>query len=166
MKGKHRKPVSHTAAKAATLLTTAVAFAVLPVTMTPAHATMISPGNAALNWAENPHNALGCWYSWGGTNCAQGFDCSGLVSTAILKATGIWIGRDTYDMFATSGHGHLHWIPLSDARRGDILFFGSGHVEIKTAWYHGSFGALEPGTRVGWHTWSGWWHPTAAYRVW
>src|SRR5258708_1865961 len=85
----------------------------VPAVTTPAQASTVSPGNAALNWAESPAHALGCWYAWGGTSCAQGFDCSGLVSTAILRATGIWIGRSTYEMLSTGGHGHLHWIPLS-----------------------------------------------------
>jgi cell wall-associated NlpC family hydrolase len=128
-----------------------------------AQAGTVTPGNAALNWAEA--HALGCWYHYGGTSCSPGYDCSGLVSTSVLRATGIWIGRDTYTMLATNGEGHFERIPLSQARRGDILFYGTGHVEIDTAWSRQSFGALETGTRVGWHTWNAYWHPTSAYRV-
>jgi hypothetical protein len=61
---------------------------------------------------------------------------------------------------------HLHRIPLSQARRGDLMFYGTGHVEINTAWYHQTFGAHDWGQRVGWISWGPWWHPTAAYRVW
>ena len=118
-------------------------------------------GNAALSWAER--HAAGCWYTYGGSSCSQGYDCSGLVMEAFGHGAGIWLPHSTYAML---GNRHLHWIPLSQARRGDLMFFGSGHVEINTVWYHQTFGAHHSGERVGWRTWSPWWHPTAAYRVW
>jgi cell wall-associated NlpC family hydrolase len=118
-------------------------------------------GNAALNWAER--HATGCWYTYGGTSCSQGYDCSGLVMEAFGHGAGIWLPHSTYLML---GNRHLHWIPLSQARRGDLMFYGSGHVEINTIWYHTTFGAHDWGQRVGWITWGPWWHPTAAYRVW
>jgi cell wall-associated NlpC family hydrolase len=117
-------------------------------------------GNEALNWAER--HAAGCWYSYGGTSCAQGYDCSGLVMEAFGHGAGIWLPRTTYAMLASP---HLHRIPLSQARRGDLMFYGSGHVEIDTVWYHQTFGAHDWGQRVGWATWGPWWYPTAAYRV-
>ena len=117
-------------------------------------------GNAALNWAER--HAAGCWYSYGGSSCSPGYDCSGLVMEAFGHATGIWLPHSTYAML---GNPHLHWIPLSQARRGDLMFYGSGHVEINTVWYHQTFGAHNWGQRVGWISWGPWWHPTAAYRV-
>jgi cell wall-associated NlpC family hydrolase len=118
-------------------------------------------GNAALNWAER-HTA-GCWYSYGGSSCSPGYDCSGLVMEAFGRGAGIRLPHSTYAML---GSPHLHWIPLSQARRGDLMFYGSGHVEINTTWYHQTFGAHDWGERVGWATWGPWWHPTAAYRVW
>ena len=118
-------------------------------------------GNAALNWAER--HATGCWYSYGGSSCAQGYDCSGLVMEAFGHGAGIWLPHSTYAML---GNPHLHRIPLSQARRGDLMFYGAGHVEINTVWYHQTFGAHDWGERVGWATWGPWWHPTAAYRVW
>ena len=118
-------------------------------------------GNAALNWAVR--HAKGCWYTYGGTSCSQGYDCSGLVMEAFGHGAGIWLPHSTYAML---GNGHLHQIPLSQARRGDLMFYGSGHVEINTMWYHQSFGAHSSGQRVGWIKWGSWWHPTAAYRVW
>jgi cell wall-associated NlpC family hydrolase len=117
-------------------------------------------GNAALNWAER--NAAGCWYTYGGTNCSEGYDCSGLVMEAFGHGAGIWLPHSTYAMLDNS---HLHRIPLSQARRGDLMFYGSGHVEIDTVWYHQTFGAHDSGQRVGWITWGPWWYPTAAYRV-
>ncbi|HET9972288.1 MAG TPA: NlpC/P60 family protein [Streptosporangiaceae bacterium] len=118
-------------------------------------------GNAALNWAEG--HAYGCWYSYGGSSCSPGYDCSGLVMEAFGHAAGIWLPHSTYAML---GNRHLHRIPLSQARRGDLMFYGSGHVEINTIWYHQTFGAHHTGERVGWRKWSPWWYPTAAYRVW
>ena len=117
-------------------------------------------GNAALNWAER--HATGCWYSYGGSSCSPGYDCSGLVMEAFGHGAGIWLPHSTYAMLSDP---HLHWIPLSQARRGDLMFYGSGHVEINTIWYHTTFGAHDTGQRVGWITWGPWWYPTAAYRV-
>jgi len=120
-----------------------------------------SAGNAALNWAER--YATGCWYYYGGSGCSPGYDCSGLVMEAFGHGAGIWLPHSTYAMLSDP---HLHWIPLSQARRGDLMFYGSGHVEIDTIWYHATFGAHDSGQRVGWMTWGPWWYPTAAYRVW
>ena len=118
-------------------------------------------GNAALNWAER--HAAGCWYSYGGSSCSRGYDCSGLVMEAFGHGAGIWLPHSTYAML---GSRHLHRIPLSQARRGDLMFYGSGHVEIDTVWYHQTFGAHDWGQRIGWAKWGPWWSPTAAYRVW
>ena len=120
-----------------------------------------SAGNAALNWAEK--HAAGCWYSYGGTSCSQGYDCSGLVMEAFGHGAGIWLPHSTYAMLRSP---RLHRIPLSQARRGDLMFYGSGHVEIDTTWYHQTFGAHDYGERVGWVKWGPWFYPTAAYRVW
>lgn len=117
-------------------------------------------GNKALDWAEQ--HATGCWYSYGGTSCAQGYDCSGLVMEAFGHGAGIWLPHSTYAMLSSP---HLHRIPLSQARRGDLMFYGSGHVEIDTVWYHQTFGAHSSGQRIGWISWGPWWYPTAAYRV-
>jgi len=118
-------------------------------------------GNAALNWAER--HATGCSYYYGGSSCSPGYDCSGLVMEAFGYGAGIWLPHSTYAML---GNQHLHWIPLSQAHRGDLMFYGSGHVEFNTIWYHQTFGAHDWGQPVGWITWGPWWYPTAAYRVW
>ena len=139
------------------------------VTQAPAHAATSraaaeaaryggsAAGNAALDWAEA--HAAGCWYAYGGTSCAQGYDCSGLVMEAFGQGAGIWLPRTTYAML---GSPRLHWIPASQARRGDLAFYGSGHVEILTRWYRVTFGAHGGGSRVGWIT--EWMQPTY-YRV-
>lgn len=123
----------------------------------PAQASTESLGGRVLDKAET---RTGDWYSYGSAGPSY-FDCSGLVYWAAAQL-GITIPRTTYGMLA--GGTHLYRIPLSEARRGDLLFYGSGHVELDTMWWHWSFGAQEPGTRVGWHYWSGWWQPTMAMR--
>lgn len=108
----------------------------------------------ALEWAYRQH---GKPYQWGGTG-PRGFDCSGLVYEAYLHQ-GINIGRDTADMLAD---GKLYQV--ASPRLGDLAFYGTGHVEL----YAGrrlTFGALHSGTRIWWHRWSVWWHPTMFFRV-
>jgi cell wall-associated NlpC family hydrolase len=108
----------------------------------------------ALRWAESQ---AGHPYVFGGTG--PGFDCSGLVMTAYRHA-GISLPRTTFAMW---GSTHLRRVAASQRERGDIAFYGLGHVELVTA--RGTFGALEPGTVLGWHHPSAWWHPTAYFRV-
>lgn len=130
-----------------------------------AHAAVQAPrvssatiGDRVLNKAET---VAGHWYSPGGTGPSY-FDCSGLVYWA-AHAIGINLTqRTTYQMLVNSAH--LYRISLSQIRRGDLVFYGSGHVEINTAWYHTSFGAHHSGTRVGWRGWNGYYAPTMAMR--
>lgn len=125
-----------------------------------AHASTRTPGGQMLSWAEV--HALGRPYQTGGTG-PYGYDCSGTVYAA-ARALGISLPRTSYEM--ARGSAHLTPIPLSRAVRGDILVYpGGGHVEFKTAWRDGSFGASHHGTVVGWHTWSPYWHPVFALRV-
>ena len=125
----------------------------------PAHAMLwggTHAGNVALNWAEV--HATGHWYAWGGTG--PSYDCSGLVMVAFSHA-GISLPHSTYSML---GNGHLHRV--YSPQRGDLAFYGSGHVEVVTAWWHTTFGAHHSGTRIGWSTWNSYWAPTSFYRVW
>lgn len=109
----------------------------------------------ALQWAESQ---AGKWYCYGGAGPGC-YDCSGLVMAAFAHA-GISLPHSTFSMLADS---RLVRIPLADAQRGDLMFYGSGHVELKTR--NGTFGALETGTRLGWHRPSAYWHPTMAMRL-
>ncbi len=129
--------------------------ALAALTPAPASASTTPKRLIALAWAE--HQA-GKWYCWGGTG-ASCFDCSGLVMTAYAHA-GIFLPRTTTEML---GSRLLRRIPASQRRRGDLAFYGSGHVELVT--FHGTFGALHTGTRIGWHRPSVWWHPTMYFRV-
>ena len=144
------------------LLAAALAAATLTLTLSPAaaHASAAaeSPGGRALDWAEA--NYTGHWYLYGGIWPDP--DCSGLVMESVLRADSITLPRTTYGMLSSP---RLHQIPLAGIQRGDLLFYGSGHVEFATAWYHVSFGAHDTGSRAGWITWGWGWQPTMAFRL-
>jgi cell wall-associated NlpC family hydrolase len=136
---------------ALTLLTFAVA---------PARATTLSNRNPLRITAYDYAVAqAGKWYCWGGSGPSC-YDCSGLVYEAYLSVD-IDLGRTTYDMLDS---GELIRIRADQARRGDLAFFGSGHVELVD---HGpiTFGAHATGQQIGWITTNIDWHPTAYYRV-
>lgn len=114
-------------------------------------------GNAAMNWARA--HTWGLWYSYGAAGPSY-YDCSGLVMAAFRHA-GISLPHSTYSMLAD---GHLHRV--STPQRGDLAFFGSGHVELVSGWYHQTFGAHHTGTQIGYRTWNSYYAPTAFYRVW
>jgi cell wall-associated NlpC family hydrolase len=98
-------------------------------------------------------------YIWGGTG-PSGFDCSGLVYAA-YQAAGITLPRTTYEMLSSS---QLIQISQSQAQQGDLAFFGTGHVELYEAglW---TYGAQAPGTVIGFHQMTAFWHPTMYFRV-
>ena len=114
-------------------------------------------GNAALNWAEG--NATGHPYVWAGAG-PYGYDCSGLVMAAFAHGAHIALPHSTYAMLASP---RLHRIPVAGAPRGALMFFGSGHVELNTVWYHTTFGAHHSGTTVGWRSWNSYYAPTMAF---
>lgn len=136
-------------------LIAALAILVVMMFTPPAHASTTPRRLTALRWAENQ---AGKWYCYGGTGPGC-FDCSGLAMKAWHHA-GVWLPRTTYEMI---GSWHTVRISAANRRRGDLAFYGTGHVELVTR--RGTFGALEPGTRVGWHHPSGWWHPTMYFRI-
>lgn len=136
----------------------ALAWLAVPAVAAQANET---PGQRALDWAE--YHALGCWYAWGGTNCAQGYDCSGLIMEAAGHADGIWL---PHNAAMTTQNWHLYRIPLSQAQRGDLLTWGwpAYHIAFSTIWHDTDFGAAHSGTRVGWFSYV-YWPPSAAWRL-
>lgn len=143
------------------VLAAALIFAAVMAAAAPASASATLPsrtvGDRVLNMAET---RAGAPYSFGAAGPSY-FDCSGMIVYAAGRL-GISVPHSTYGMLA--GTAHLYRISLSQVRRGDLLFFGSGHVELATRWYHVSFGAHHSGTRAGWRHWSGWYQPTMAMR--
>jgi len=133
-----------------------------PVTLAAAQRTVAASSASvsatrldALSWAERQ---AGKWYCWGGTGPSC-FDCSGLVQAAFASA-GVDLPRTTDGML---GSPRLHRVPAGDRAPGDLAFYGSGHVELVTA--TGTFGALQPGTEIGYHTPSASWYPTMYFWV-
>jgi hypothetical protein len=123
-----------------------------------ASSTVLTPGQRALSYAEA--HWTGCWYYYGGTACSPGFDCSGLVQAAVWHADHILLPRTTYGML---GSALLRRVPVATAPRGALMFYGTGHVEFKTRWWHTTWGAHDWGTRVGYATWGWGWYPTMAF---
>jgi cell wall-associated NlpC family hydrolase len=101
----------------------------------------------------------GKWYAWGGTGPST-FDCSGLVMESWLHGGGVQLERTTTDMLYG---GHLVRV-TGHPQRGDLAFWGTGHVELYDRWGW-TLGAAHTGTRVGFHHWSGYWHPTSFWRI-
>jgi cell wall-associated NlpC family hydrolase len=133
------------------------------------HSTPARADTAAVAMSATMKLRLSIWYwalkqrgkpyLWGGTG-PTGFDCSGLVYSA-YGARGITLPRTTYEML---GSWRLIRIRKSQAKRGDLAFFGSGHVELY-AWGNRTFGATAPGTRIGYHLMNSYWHPTMYFKV-
>ena len=98
-------------------------------------------------------------YIWGGVG-PRGYDCSGLVWAAYRRA-GIVLPRTTYEMLDSHALIRITW---RQARRGDLAFFGRDHVELFRYGYW-TFGAEHTGTRVGFHQFNKYWHPTMYFRV-
>jgi cell wall-associated NlpC family hydrolase len=101
----------------------------------------------------------GKWYCWGGTGPSC-YDCSGLVYTA-YRHVHILLARTTYGMLQS---GQLIQVSRTQAKRGDLAFYGPGHVELVDN-PNIMFGAETTGTRIGWTKSTPYWHPTAYYRV-
>lgn len=125
-----------------------------------ASASVVPSRLVALRWAVSQ---AGKPYVFGGTG-PGGYDCSGLVMEAYLHA-GIRLPRTTGEMLADGRQ--LVRIPRSEARWGDLAFYGPGHVEL----YYGNdvvnrtFGAHESGTLIGAIRFGWGWVPTAYFRV-
>lgn len=125
----------------------------------PAQAAPVSAvqrGGAALSWAES--HAYGHPYVWAGTG-PYGYDCSGLIVAAFAHE-GVALPHNTVQMLESGKLARVY-----HPRRGDLAFFGTGHVEFVTSWPHTTFGAHDTGTTVGWIRYGGWWYPTSYWRV-
>lgn len=78
---------------------------------------------------QRAFSQIGLPYIWGSSNPWSSFDCSGL-STYAYKGAGIMLPRTSYNQALVG-----LTVPLSEAKAGDLLFFGKGgvsHVGIYT----------------------------------
>lgn len=91
----------------------------------------------------------------------RAFDCSGLVQWAYGRA-GIRLPRTTYGMLAAVARGLLQY--TSHPVKGDLAFYGSGHVELYVRPGH-TFGAHATGQPVGWIAYGWGWVPTLFFHV-
>jgi len=98
----------------------------LTVLLGPAHPASAASTDVriadAAHWAATQ---VGKPYVYGGIG-PYGYDCSGLVYTA-YRRYGFALPRTTYQLLAS-----WHLYRVSSPRRGDLAFYGSGHVEILT----------------------------------
>lgn len=86
------------------------------------------------------------FYQYGGTG-PNGFDCSGLVQTA-FAAAGKYLPRTAAQQYAAAP---VH-VPISQARRGDLLVWGSAPGFYHVAIYLGNgqvVQALNPDEGIG-----------------
>jgi cell wall-associated NlpC family hydrolase len=156
VKGSARGALTRLAVSAVTVAAVLGAF-MLPGTAQAATST--DRGASVLAVAET---RTGDWYSYGADGPGS-FDCSGLVYWAAHQL-GISMPRDTFTMLA-QGVAEGILVPTWHPVAGDLAFYGTGHVEIVDRGHDVTFGALQTGTRVGPHHWSGWWHPTMYFQV-
>lgn len=99
----------------------------------------------------------GDWYSYGG-NGPRTWDCSGLVAKS-YKVAGIDLPRTSSAQRSSSATYH---VSRYRAKRGNLVFWGYGHVELldkiyksNGTWYTRTFGAHHSGTRVSYRTSAG-----------
>lgn len=105
----------------------------------------------------------GTWYKYGAAG-PNSFDCSGLVYWS-YRQVGITLPRTTGSLYSSS---KLVTISKNSLHYGDVVLFGTGHVELFGHWANKAhtvgytFGAHKSGTRVGYRKFytSGSYHPT------
>jgi cell wall-associated NlpC family hydrolase len=142
------------------VLTVTAALAALTGLLTgQAHAATGSLGARVLAEAQT---RAGDWYVYGADGPTV-FDCSGLVAWASHQL-GVNMPRDTAEMLSTGVADGL-LVPTRHPVAGSLAFFGTGHVEIVARGHDRTFGALNTGTRVGYHQWNAYWRPSAFFNI-
>lgn len=119
-------------------------------------------GSVGAELLDKALTMAGVPYVYGGDS-PSGFDCSGLVYWSALQLGINSMPRDTYGMLAQGVASGL-LVETSTPEYGDLAFFGSGHVEF---YVHSgeTFGAQQPGTNVGYHTYGYGYVPSEFFRI-
>lgn len=147
-------------ALALVLAATAALAALTGLSVDQAHAATESPGARVLAEAQT---RAGDWYAYGAAG-PSAFDCSGLIFWAASEVGIKNMPRDTTEMLATGVADGL-LVPTRHPGAGSLAFFGTEHVEIVARGHDRTFGALNTGTRVGYHQWNAYWRPSAFYNI-
>lgn len=132
------------------------------VTVVPAKA-VAQKSHTAMRWAKTQ---AGKPYVYGADGPSS-YDCSGLVMRAYQKA-GKSLPHNTGAMLAS---GKLTRVSKSSVRWGDLVFFGTGHVELWGHWTNKAktrgvtFGAHHSGTDISYRPFGPGYQPTAFYHV-
>jgi peptidoglycan DL-endopeptidase CwlO len=119
-----------------------------PAPVAPAPAPAPSPGGSNETAVSVAMSKVGApyHYEWGGAG-PYGFDCSGLVQTA-FAAAGKYLPRTAAQQYASAP---VH-VPISQAKRGDLLVWGSAPNFYHVAIYLGNgqvVQALNPDQGIG-----------------
>jgi cell wall-associated NlpC family hydrolase len=145
------------------LLGTTAAF-----TTSPAHAATMSTETVGVKVLAKAETKAGDWYDARAYYPTVSLDCSGLVYWSVRAAGYSWPSqlRTTYDILSY-GVSHGYVTKVKYPQRGDLAFYGSGHVEFCTTWYHHTYGAHTTGQRIGWTPYfpGTSWNVTAFYRI-
>lgn len=89
------------------------------------HAVISEGGSVRRSVIETAELFLGLPYRWGGTDSAQGTDCSGMVFR-VLQAHGILVPRDADDQYDKAPFKREESWEM--ASLGDLIFFGEGSI--------------------------------------
>lgn len=118
---------------------------------------------ASSNWESLAKSLIGTPYVWGGKTPA-GFDCSGFVAYVLNHS-----GRTSnFPSYTVAQESVVTQIPVSQAKPGDILFWGDHGSTYHDAIYLGNnqfIDAPQPGDTVGIHQMYPSWMPSFAGRV-
>lgn len=94
-------------------------FIVSPQNYAAARIQQSGKGDLRSELVETARRFLGTPYRWGGTDAANGFDCSGLTMVC-YRLNGLNLPRVSSNQFQTG-----KWVPKALLRPGDLVFFAT-----------------------------------------
>jgi len=94
-------------------------FIVIPTSYAAAQMHNTHTGGLRAELVKTARSFLGVAYRWGGTDCENGFDCSGLTMVC-YRLNGLNLPRVSRNQFKSG-----RWIPKSKLQPGDLVFFAT-----------------------------------------